>query len=538
MSTTSVARWCRVLFVVWGSALALIGGRTVMRLEYAAAVAEARVTAQDFRGAEPGRLATRRSLVAAGSLVAVQRQLVRLTGADTARLAREERPLIWRSWGKRYVSVPVKDEAEWDIVGAVVVEAQWLRDLWWVLLISSTAAALAYYFVSRALNRSATGGRSREHAVIVQLEGLCVLLAGAAVLYGMLRSHVEGTLALMPPGGMDSRFDPLGFVAPSMVLNGLLIAGVTLLVIAIVLGATVLRAPQYNAATRRASAAAWAFAAPSALHLLVFTGVPLVFTLYLSLHNWDLLASERPFVGLGNYREMLADSRFWNALRNTVVYALYVPVTMVLALGAAVTLNQPLRGLRWLRAIVFLPTIVSYVAIAIVWQWLLNADYGLVNNVLRSLGASGHDWLGDPRTALGALMVVSAWVHVGYQMIVYLAGLQGIPNSLMEAAQLDGAGAWRRFRAITWPLLRPISLYLFVTGVIWSFQVFSLVFVMTEGGPARSTDVLVFQIYQQAFEFRRMGYASALSWALFALLAVFTALQWRLLNKKESYVAA
>ena len=134
-------------------------------------------------------------------------------------------------------------------------------------------------------------------------------------------------------------------------------------------------------------------------------------------------------------------------------------------------------------------------------------------------------------------MIVSAWVQIGYQMIVYLAGLQGIPQTLLEAARLDGAGGWQRFRRITWPLLRPVSLYLFITGVVWSFQVFSLVYVMTEGGPARATDVVVHQIYQNAFEFRRMGYASAMSWALFAVLAGLTVAQWRLLNKRVDYAA-
>jgi multiple sugar transport system permease protein len=242
-------------------------------------------------------------------------------------------------------------------------------------------------------------------------------------------------------------------------------------------------------------------------------------------------------VGLGNYRELLADPLFWKALRNTALYSLYVPVTMLLALGAALLLNQPLRGVRVLRAIVFIPTVVSYVAIAMVWQWMYHADYGLFNYVIRLLGGTGTDWLGNPSTALIAVMIVSAWVQLGYQMIVYLAGLQGIPGHLIEAARLDGAGAWQRFRYVVWPLLRPVSLFLFITGVIWSFQVFALVYVMTEGGPLHATDVLVYQIYQQAFEFRRMGYASALSWVLFAILAGLTFAQWRLLNRRVEHAA-
>jgi multiple sugar transport system permease protein len=172
-----------------------------------------------------------------------------------------------------------------------------------------------------------------------------------------------------------------------------------------------------------------------------------------------------------------------------------------------------------------------------VWQWMYNADYGILNYLARSLGLPGVDWLGNPASALGAVMVVSVWVQVGYQMVVYVAGLQGIPRHLYEAAALDGAGTWERFWRITLPLLRPVSLYLLITGFVWSFQVFTLVYVMTEGGPLRSTDVLVYHIYQQAFEFRRMGLAAAQSWVLFAILLGLTALQWRALNRRVEYAA-
>ena len=264
---------------------------------------------------------------------------------------------------------------------------------------------------------------------------------------------------------------------------------------------------------------------------MFFVG-PLFFTLWVSTHRWDLLAAEKPFIGLANYREMFRDPLFWNALRNTAIYALYVPVTMALALGAALIVNQRLRGIRFIRAVVFLPYVVSYVAIAIVWQWIFNFDYGLLNHVLRLVNLPPVDWLANPKTALVAVMIVSAWVQVGYQMVVYLAGLQGIPESFYEAARLDGARGWQRLRYITLPLLRPVTVFIFVTGVIWSFQVFTLVYVMTEGGPVHSTDVLVYQIYQNAWEFRRLGYASAMSWVLFALLLALTLIQWRVLNRR------
>jgi len=317
----------------------------------------------------------------------------------------------------------------------------------------------------------------------------------------------------------------------------LLLAGIGVAATAVVLMAAWFSSSRRSLQRRRGSAAAWSFLAPSAFHLAAFTVAPLLFTLYVSLHDWDLLGGSKPFVGLANYREMFADPLFWNALRNTALYSLYVPVTMSLALGAAIVLNRPTRTVRVLRAIVFLPTIVSFTAIAVVWQWMFNVDYGLLNYALRALGLAGVDWLSDPRTALFAVMIVSAWVQLGYQMVIYLAGLQGIPASYYEAATLDGAGSWQRFREITLPLLRPVSVYLFVTGIIWSFQVFTLVYVMTEGGPVHATDVLVYRIYQSAWEFRRMGYASAMSWFLFALLLVLTLAQWKVINRRVEHAA-
>jgi multiple sugar transport system permease protein len=286
----------------------------------------------------------------------------------------------------------------------------------------------------------------------------------------------------------------------------------------------------------RETVAAWTFLGPSFTHILVFSLGPLAFTLWVSVHRWDLLTPDKPFIGLANYREMGGDPLFWQALRHTALYALNVPATMALALGAALLLHQRLRFMKLLRAVVFLPYVVSYVAIAMVWQWIYNYDFGLLNYLLKLVHLPAVDWLGDPRTALAAIMIVAVWVQLGFHMVVYLAGLQGIPEHLHEAARLDGATQWQRLRLVTLPLLRPVSIYLFVTGIIWSFQVFTLVYVMTEGGPVHATDVLVYQIYQNAWEFRRMGYASAMSWALFAILLVLTVAQWKLLAKKVQYV--
>jgi multiple sugar transport system permease protein len=433
------------------------------------------------------------------------------------------------------VSLPVKDAEAWDVVGTVVIASDHVNVplLAWIVLAGTVLVAL---FLARRGVRTARGDRETPPYYLVA-DVLALLAIGTAVLAILLRGHLQDVATGLPAVTLQSRFDPLFLGLPNGRLVALQVGGLWAIAATGILAVAWLASPRRSVAERRTARVAWGFLAPSALHLVVFTLGPLLFTAWLSLHRWDLLDIERPFVGLANYAELLRDARFWNALGNTALYALYVPVTMALALGAALLLNRPIRGVRVLRAMVFFPAIVSYVAIAMVWQWIYHADYGLLNHVLRSLGASGMDWLGNPATALPALMVVSVWVQVGYQMVVYLAGLQGVPVTLLEAARLEGAGPVDRFRHVILPFLRSVSLYLLVTGVIWSFQVFALVYVMTEGGPARATDVLVYQIYQNAWEFRRMGYASAMSWVLFAILIGLTALQWRLLSKRVDHAA-
>jgi ABC-type sugar transport system permease subunit len=283
---------------------------------------------------------------------------------------------------------------------------------------------------------------------------------------------------------------------------------------------------------RRETLAAWAFLGVPVLHLAVFSILPVLFTVFLAFHRWDLVAPEKPFVGLGNFRELAGDALFWTTLRNTALYVSYVPVTMALALGLAVLLNRRRGGERLLRAVVFLPYVTSAVAIALVWQWMFNTDFGLINAGLRALGLPSPDWLGSPRTALLAIIAVTAWTQVGYQMVVFLAGLQGIPQSYLDAALVDGASPWQRFRHVTLPLLRPVVLFVLVTGIIGGFQVFTLVYLMTEGGPLHSTDVLVYRIYQTAWEFLRFGYASAMAVVLFAILLALTFVQFRLLGRR------
>ncbi len=429
---------------------------------------------------------------------------VRLRAADLRRLRVEDRPVVVGRGALRLVSAPLKDADDWDIVGAILVPVRpWESLPSYLRRIVPLAALPLILALASALRRAREPDR------------VSAVLGGLAMAW-----LVAGAVAI-------SR--PLGDAALPLAVVGLA-------------GAAAVGAGLWLSSARRApeqvreTLAAWGFLAPSLGHLLVFSIGPLLFTLWLSLHRWDLLDPVKPFIGGANYRELARDPLFWNALRNTLVYALYVPATMVLALGAALVLDQRLPGIGALRTLVFLPYVASYVAIAIVWQWIFNLDYGLLNALLRVVGLAPVDWLGNPATALPAVMLVSAWVWLGYQMVIFLAGLQAIPAVLYEAATLDGAGPWQRFRHITLPMLRPVSVYVFVTGVIWSFHSFTLVYVMTEGGPVHSTDVLVYHIYQSAFEFRRLGYASALSWVLFGLLLALTLAQWRLLTRRVEHV--
>jgi ABC-type sugar transport system permease subunit len=188
------------------------------------------------------------------------------------------------------------------------------------------------------------------------------------------------------------------------------------------------------------------------------------------------------------------------------------------------------------RLVFFLPYASSVVAVALVWQWLYHPEFGLFNWVVRSFGWEPVDWLGDPRTALLAVMIVSVWLQVGYQMLLFLAGLQAIPQDYVDAARVDGANAWQRFWHVTFPLLRPVTLFVLVTGIIASFQVFTLVYILTGGGPLHATDMIVFRIYQMAWEFLQFGGASALSLVLFVLLFAATWIQFRLLGRRVEYV--
>jgi len=281
---------------------------------------------------------------------------------------------------------------------------------------------------------------------------------------------------------------------------------------------------------------AWGFLTPATVHLAAFSFGPMLFALYLSVHRWSPIEPVKPFVGMSNFVALVHDPLVWTALRNTLVYTLHVPVAMTIALTIALLLRRRAKGALFARVVFILPYTSSVVAIALVWQWLYHPDFGLFNWVPRATGWEPVDWLGDPRTALVAVMIVSVWLQVGYQMVLFLAGLQAIPQDYVDAARVDGASSWQRFWRVTFPLLRPVTLFVLVTGVIASFQVFTLVYILTGGGPLHATDVIVYRIYQMAWQFLQFGGASAFSLVLFVLLFIATWIQFRLLGRRVEYV--
>lgn len=263
---------------------------------------------------------------------------------------------------------------------------------------------------------------------------------------------------------------------------------------------------------------------PNLLGFLLFTLFPVVASLVLSFTEYDILTPMR-WIGLENYKEMLfGDKIVPKVVKNTLVYSCsVVPIGMFLSLMLALALDQKIKFIRLFRAAYFLPVITSAVAVALVWQWLYNPEFGLINAGLRAIGIKDPPaWLNSQRYALPAIIITAIWKNLGYNMLLFLAGLQNISTNYYEAADLDGANGVQKFLHITWPLLSPTTFFVFVMSVISSFQVFDLVWLMTEGGPGRSSSVLVHYIYQNAFNFFYMGYASALAYLLFFMMLLVT----------------
>ena len=282
---------------------------------------------------------------------------------------------------------------------------------------------------------------------------------------------------------------------------------------------------------------AWFFLTPAFVHLLLFAAAPIAFAAWMSLHRWSLLATDHDFVGLRNYTRLLDDGAFWSSLGLTFTFTLLtVPTGIALALLIAAFLDLRLRGMRFLQTAYFLPVILSAVAIALIWQWMFHGEFGLINHALDKLGLGKLPWLQSTTWAMVAIAIVSIWKVLGYQVLILFAGLQGIPEEVHEAARLDGAPPVKRFLRITLPLLKPALFFVLITSVISSFQVFTTVYVMTEGGPAGSTDVVGFHIYELAFADYRMGYAAAQSFVLMGIILMATWFQVRMMSDRYDQV--
>jgi multiple sugar transport system permease protein len=269
------------------------------------------------------------------------------------------------------------------------------------------------------------------------------------------------------------------------------------------------------------------FITPWLFGFLIFTAGPMLTSLYLSLHKYDLASIQ--YVGLENYRRLLReDPLFWKALDNTLFYAAFsVPIGICGSLAIALLLNQNVKGLKLFRTCFYLPSLVPSVAGALVWQWVFNADNGILNTVLNMVGITGPQWLQDERATPWAFVMMSLWGVGGARMVIFLAGLQGIPDSYYEAARLDGASGWQCFRNVTLPMLSPVMFFNVVLGIIGSFQIFTSAYVMTGGGPNHSSLYYALYLFQNAFEYLKFGKASAMAWILFTILLGLTYIQFR-----------
>ncbi len=276
---------------------------------------------------------------------------------------------------------------------------------------------------------------------------------------------------------------------------------------------------------------AWIFILPAVLGVALFLLLPMLASIILSFTKYNLIEPPR-FIGLKNYVQMLQDPSFWKVLKNTIYFSFMgIPLSLCISLVLAIVMNQGFRGMAFFRGAYFVPVITSWVAVGLVWRWLYNPEYGLVNYVLAKIGVQGPEWLVSSIWAMPAVILVNVWKGVGFNMMIFLAGLQGIPEQLYEAAKIDGASRWQLFRFVTFPMLSPTTFFLAITSVIGSFQVFDAIYAMTNGGPEESTKVIVYYLWERGFGFLHMGYASAVAWTMFLLVFALTVLQWKISDR-------
>jgi multiple sugar transport system permease protein len=282
------------------------------------------------------------------------------------------------------------------------------------------------------------------------------------------------------------------------------------------------------------SFAPFLYLAPFLIFFAIFQIYPIFYGLYISLTRWDLVSAPK-FIGLTNYINLGKDSLFWTSLGNTVFFVgLNAPLAVVIPLSLAILVSESIPGRALFRSAFTTPLMISVSSVGVLWVWFLNPTFGLINSYLSLVGLPGQNWLTQNGWAMVAVVITTVWWTSGWNLVLFLAGLQEIPESLYEAAKLDGANSWALFRYITLPGLRPTMLFVGVTTIIGSFRVFGQVLVMTNGGPFDSTRTLVQHIYETGFRNFRMGSASSIAWALFLIVMIFTLLQFRLMRETES----
>jgi multiple sugar transport system permease protein len=274
---------------------------------------------------------------------------------------------------------------------------------------------------------------------------------------------------------------------------------------------------------------AYLFIAPGLIHFAIFTLFAVGFAFYISFHEWNIIKPDKPYVGLENYLKLIDDPRFHRAVKNTLTFMVGVPLNLLSGLFVALLLNTKVRGQAIYRTLFYIPVVTPLVVSSIIWKWVYQGDYGLLNYYLLKLGLIDHKivWLADPDLALPALIIMGIWGGTGATMVIYLAGLQSIPEEMYDAAKVDGASAFQRLLYITIPLLRPTTFFLFITAVIGTFQIFTEVYIMTNGGPLNRTTTIGYYLYTKAFRELDMGYATAMAFVLFAMIFVFTVIQWK-----------
>ncbi len=287
----------------------------------------------------------------------------------------------------------------------------------------------------------------------------------------------------------------------------------------------------------REAFAAYLFLTPFLVFFLIFVVRAVIASVGYSFLDWRLLRPSTPYIGLENYTELFNDSIWWQSLSNTIIFTVMTVVgTTIVSLAAALAVTQRIKGQNFFRVVLYIPQLMSVGAIGLIWAWLLSTQFGVINYLLSFLGIHPINWLGDPNLVLPALSLTTIWWTFGFPMLIFIAGLQGIPEQLYEAAHIDGANGWQVFRFITMPLLRPTLLFITVTGVIGNFQVFGQPYIITGGGgPGRSSWTVIIYLYNQAWIAFRMGYGSAVAVAIALIMGIVTAVQFLFIGRRIEY---